>query len=309
MAHESHSVNQRRRAPSRSVGAELSIPAPVRTSDYLIFAPTYNERETIEALLDALLALPRRCDVLVVDDHSTDGTTALLAARAASDRRIGVIVRGRKLGIGSAHKLAWLHARRLGYSRFVTLDADLSHDPADVSRLLSTLDLGADVAMGSRFAPGGRLDYHGWRLFLSRSANRLARSLLRLPIAEYTTSFRAVRLDRVPEGLVETIENDGYAFSLSCAVRLVRAGLTVVEVPIHFHDRKRGSSKIPRLEIVRGALNLLRLALARRSAAFHVSLSAADMRCPACGQPYRIVTAAGDLRCLACFSFEANTRP
>ena len=281
----------------------------MRTNDCLIFAPTYNERAMIEALLDALLALPTRCDVLVVDDSSTDGTTALLAARAASDQRIGVIVRAGKLGVGSAHKLAWLHARRLGYSRFVTLDADFSHDPSDVSRLLAALDLGADVVIGSRFAPGGRLDYHGRRLFLSRSANHLARSLLRLPIAEYTTSFRAARLDRVPEGLVETIENDGYAFFLSCAVRLVRAGLTVVEVPIHFHDRNHGKSKIPRFEILRGALNLLRLALARRSAANFRSLPAADAYCPACGRPYRIVTAAGDLRCLACFEFAVDARP
>lgn len=309
MPRESHPQHRRDRKPLGSPAAEPRFPIPARTSDCLIFAPTYNERATIETLLDALLALPVRCDILIVDDSSTDGTTVLLGARAAADRRIGVIVRAEKLGIGSAHKLAWLHARRLGYSRIVTLDADLSHDPCDVLRLLAALDAGADVAIGSRFSPGGRMDYRGWRRFLSLSANRLARRLLRLPLAEYTTSFRAVRLDRVPEGLVEAIENDSYSFFLTCVVRLVQAGLAVVEVPFHFHDRNHGTSKIPRLEIVRGAVNLLRLSLARRPAASSRFLQGADEDCPACGQPYRMATSSGDLRCLACFGRGADARP
>ena len=123
-------------------------------------------------------------------------------------------------------------------------------------RLLAALDAGADVAIGSRYIEGGSIDYRGWRLFLSRNANWLARRLLRLPIAEYTTSLRAAQLDRVPQGLVECVENDGYGFFLTCAVGFARAGLTIVEIPIHFRDRDHGVSKIPRLEIVRGAANL-----------------------------------------------------
>src|SRR5215831_1311431 len=101
-----------------------------RSSDTLIFAPTYNERATIEPFLDALLRLAGHYDVLVVDDGSTDGTTDVLMALAASDSRVRVIVRSAKLGVGSAHKLAWSHARAQGYARIVTLDADLSHDPS-----------------------------------------------------------------------------------------------------------------------------------------------------------------------------------
>jgi len=276
------------------------LPPRVRSSDTLVFVPTFNERATIEPLLDAFLAFPARPDVLVVDDRSTDGTTGLLAARANADARLAVIVRPGKLGIGSAHKLAWLHARRLGYSRLVTLDADLSHDPADVQRLLAALDAGADVAIGSRYAAGGRLDYRGWRLFLSRSANGLARRLLRLPLTEYTTSLRAARLDRVPPGLVETIEDDGYSFFLTAAARFARQGLAVVEVPIHFRDRRHGRSKIHSLELVHGAANLLRLALERDQERGAVpDLPEAD--CPACGRPYRMRGASGELLCLACF--------
>lgn len=152
----------------------------------MIFAPTYNERITIEPLLDALLRLPEHCDVLIVDDGSADGTLEVLIARAAAELRLRVIARPAKLGVGSAHKLAWSHARAQGYARIATLDADLSHDPSDVSRLLALLDQGADVALESRFMPGGGLAYRGGRLILSRGSNIAARWLLRLSITEYT---------------------------------------------------------------------------------------------------------------------------
>ena len=126
----------------------------MKTGDTLVFICTYNERGNIGAMLDGLLGLRTRCDVLVVDDNSRDGTLDVLAARAAAEPRVGVVVRPGKLGIGSAHKLGWLHARRMGYGRIVTLDADLSHDPADVQRLLDALDAGADVALGLALRAG-----------------------------------------------------------------------------------------------------------------------------------------------------------
>jgi dolichol-phosphate mannosyltransferase len=273
----------------------------------LIFVPTYNEQGTIARMIDALLALPISADVLVVDDRSTDGTTEWLTSRAARESRLSLIVRPGKLGVGSAHKLGWLYARRFGYRQIATLDADFSHDPADVVRLIAALERGADVAIGSRFAPGGKLDYRGWRLFLSYSANYLARAALRLPIAEYTTSLRAARLDRVPAGLVESIENDGYGFFLICAVRLVRAGLAVSEVPIHFRDRHEGISKIPRLEILRGAFNLARLAVGHRRVSSGPLPGEAARDCPVCGQPYCIPEPTGEGHCLACGARSGRT--
>jgi dolichol-phosphate mannosyltransferase len=238
-----------------------------RTSDTLVFAPTYNERETIGPLLDAILGLPDGCDVLVVDDCSRDGTAEYLTARAAIEPRLRLIMRSGKFGVGSAHKLAWSQARHYGYSRLVTLDADLSHDPQDISRLLALLDEGADIAFGSRFLSGSRLDYTGWRLFLSRNANRAARLLLRLPLTEYTTSLRAVRLECIPPGLVESIPDDGYAFFLSCATQFARRGLTPREIPIHFRGRQGGVSKISKREILRAMFRLIWLALVCRSPA------------------------------------------
>jgi len=276
------------------------FPPPVKSSDTLAFICTYNERGNIDTMLDGLLALPARCDVLVVDDSSNDGTVDALAARAAADPRVGVVVRPGKLGIGSAHKLGWLHARRMGYARIATLDADLSHDPADVQRLLEALDAGADVALGSRFMPGAKHDYSGVRLAVSQGANMLAASLLRLPIAEHTTSLRAAKLARVPDGLVETIESDGYGFFVTCVVRLARAGLSFTEIPIHFRDRHDGVSKISKRQIVFGAFNLFRLAADRRPYVTRVSQMGLPA-CPACGRDYQMREVSGELRCLACF--------
>src|SRR5262249_40510191 len=135
----------------------LGMTSLSRTSDTLVFAPTHNERETIGPLLDAILGLPDGCDVLVVDDCSHDGSAEYLTARAAIEPRLQLIMRSGKFGVGSAHKLAWSQARHYGYSRLVTLDADLSHDPQDISRLLALLDEGADIAFGSRFLSGSRL--------------------------------------------------------------------------------------------------------------------------------------------------------
>lgn len=281
--------------------ADAGFPAPVRTSDTLVFAPTYNERGNIERLLDGLSAAAPGADILVVDDGSRDGTCDVLAARRRANPHLGVIARPGKLGIGSAHKLGWLHARRLGYGRIVTMDADLSHDPADVPRLLAALDAGADVALGSRYIAGGRIDYTGWRLFLSRTANSLAHRALGAEVSEFTTSLRAARLDRVPAGLVETIDNDGYGFFLACVARFARAGLKLAEVPIHFRDRQHGQSKIPRLEILRGAANLGRLAVRRGPWRPAPGAIGDGAPCPDCGRPYRIPTPDGGLRCLACF--------
>lgn len=244
----------------------------------LVVLATYNERLNIDRLLDPILALPNRCDVLVVDDNSPDGTGAHVQGRVAAEPRIKLLSRGGRGGVGSAHREGWRFARRAGYARIVTMDADLSHDPQDIPRLLAALDAGADVALGSRFVAGGRLDYTGWRRFLSRKGNSLARKALGLPISEYTTSFRAARLDRVPAGLIEAIPNDGYSFFLTAAVRLARHGLRITEIPIHFHERETGVSKMPRLEILRGVANLVYHIVHRRPftpAAADVALLAA----------------------------------
>ena len=255
-------------------------------------------------MLDAILALPTRCDVLVVDDNSSDGTGAVLEARAAREPRLHLISRPGKLGVGSAHRLGWLYARHNGYARIVTLDADLSHDPLDIPRLLAALDAGSDVALGSRFVPGATLDYAGYRRVVSHTGNRLARTLLRLPISEFTTSLRAARLDRVPAGLVETVPQDGYGFFVTTAVRLARQGLQLTEIPIHFRNRHTGHSKLPKSEIARSAANLLRLALDRRPFSPIVGSAATSASCRHCSSPYVVDMPDSERACLCCMSVE-----
>ncbi len=278
------------------------VDLPKRHSDTLVCAPTYNEGGSIGALLDGLLASPRPFDIVIIDDGSTDGTQDEILSRAATHPQIQLIRRKGKLGIGSAHQLGWLHARRAGYSRIVTLDADLSHDPADVPRLLEALDAGADVAIGSRFIAGGQLDYSGWRLVVSRTANVVARVLLAMPTYEQTTSLRAAKLGRVPTGLVESMLRDGYAFFLSCMARFARANLKIAELPIHFHDRNSGQSKLPPFEIVRCGINLLQLAALRSNPTPIPLLPEDQCSCASCGRPYLIRTEAGGIRCLACLA-------
>ena len=237
----------------------------VPTSDTLIFTLTYNEALTVNELLNVVLALPLDADLLVVDDLGTDGTADVLTRLALNSPRLDFVVRPQKLGIGSAYKVAWEYARRLGYSRVVSLDADMSHNPRDIPRLLAALDAGADVAIGSRFLKDSRIDYRGLRLFLSRSANLSVKLVTRLPISEYTTSFRAMRLSTIPHGLVEGISEDGYSFFFICMARFAQNHLAIKEIPIHFHERLAGRSKISKWEILHSTFNLMRLASERDS--------------------------------------------
>lgn len=274
----------------------------MRTCDTLVCIPTYNECDTIGDLIDAILELSIKADIVIIDDNSSDGTREQVEARASKSERVSLLARPGRFGVGSAHRLAWLHARQMGYSTIATLDADFSHDPAEIPRLLTLLSTGVDIAAASRFLPGAALDYRGWRLFVSRTANRLARWLLRLNLTEHTTSLRAARLDRVPFGLVEATDHDGYSFFLVCLWRFVRAGLIVHEIPIHFRDRRQGISKLPPVEILWGAVALLRLAFFPHP--FNHSDVAAPIKraCSTCGGPYLMLSRPGTLRCLRCFS-------
>jgi dolichol-phosphate mannosyltransferase len=164
----------------------------------LVFTATYNERHNIGVLLKGIWDAAPHAQVLVVDDNSPDGTGTLLDEIARSESRLTVIHRPAKLGLGTAHHLAMLFALRRGFDTLITMDADLSHDPQDIPRLTAKL-ANADFVIGSRYAKGGSSGYSGYRHFVSAAANRAARLLLRLPLHEFTTSFRAFRVSRLSE--------------------------------------------------------------------------------------------------------------
>ncbi|MEM7234810.1 MAG: methyltransferase domain-containing protein [Planctomycetota bacterium] len=287
----------------------------------LVMTATYNERDNVDGFCRRVVALRDGLgidlELLVIDDASPDGTGSRLDELAEELGSIRVVHRPRKLGLGTAHLLAFVHAIQNGFDFLVTLDADFSHEPERIPELLSKLE-SADFATGSRYCPGGRCDYRGYRRMVSAAANRAARALLGIPLYEFTTSFRAFRVDSLRRIDLSSIRSQGYSFFLESVVRLARAGFRVAEMPIHFHDRLAGESKIPKLEIFRGIKNLLSLVLGRRSPPSDSSAQATlheELSCPSCRGEHIVERfpqlGEGDTEASAfqCTSMEHNSKP
>jgi dolichol-phosphate mannosyltransferase len=236
------------------------------TSDSLLIAiPTYNERENIGALLPVLLGLHEAAQILVVDDNSPDGTGNVVAAFAARDARVHLMRREGKRGIGSAYRAAFAWAVRQGYALVVVMDADGSHDPAEVSRLLE-MSAVADVVVGSRYIPGGRVsDWPLSRLALSRGGNRLARLLVGAQIHDWTSGFKCYRREVLATLPFDRITSEGYSFQIEILFHCHRDGWKLCEVPINFTDRRLGSTKMSRREVYQAVTTLFRIAWQRIS--------------------------------------------
>ena len=223
--------------------------------------PTYNERENLEAMLRALEPLGVR--VLVIDDNSPDGTGELADRLAAELDFVSVLHRERKQGLGPAY-LAGFRRVLAGDADYVLeLDCDFSHDPADIPRLLAACEAGADLALGSRYVPGGGTANWGLaRRIVSWGGSFYARVLLGVSIRDLTGGFKCFRRHVLESLDLDAIESKGYAFQIETTYRVLRKGFTIVEVPIRFVDRTEGESKMTRgifLEAVR-KVPLLRLA-------------------------------------------------
>ena len=236
-------------------------------SDSLLIAiPTYNERENIGALLPVLLGLHEAAHILVVDDNSPDGTGDVVAALAVRDPRIHLMRREGKQGIGSAYRAAFGWAVTRGYALVVVMDADGSHDPAQVARLLDTVS-GADVAVGSRYVSGGRIE--NWplrRLCLSAGANTLARVMVGPQVRDWTSGFKCYRREVLATLSFEDIASEGYAFQVEILFHCHRAGWRLREVPITFVDRRLGRTKMSRREVYQAVATLFRIAWRRLTA-------------------------------------------
>jgi len=219
--------------------------------------PTYNEAANLEVLLRQVRAAAPEVHVLVVDDASPDGTAALARRVGAELGGVEVIERSGKLGLGSAYRAGFDRALAGGADCCVQLDADLSHDPAALPALLANIDVGADLAIGSRYVPGGATENWPWRRrWLSRWGNRYAAGLLGLAVNDATGGYRAWRSDALRRIDFATVQAEGYGFQIEMTHRIVRAGGKVVEFPIAFRDRGAGESKLSG-GIVREALALV----------------------------------------------------
>ncbi len=217
----------------------------------LLVVPTYNERANIRAVLDGALGADPRLSVLVVDDGSPDGTGEVVAEIARRDPRVHLLARAGKQGLGSAYRAGFAWGLAGEWDGFCQMDADLSHDPSDLPRLLAALDAGADVAIGSRYVAGGRID--GWpthRLALSAAGNRYVRALTGCPVRDATSGYRAFRRQTLEAARVDTVASEGYAFQIEVVLRCWQRGAVIEEVPITFVERTAGVSKISRRVIV-----------------------------------------------------------
>jgi dolichol-phosphate mannosyltransferase len=210
----------------------------------LVVVPTYNEVANLGPVLERLLDAVPEAHALVVDDASPDGTGELADEVAARDPRVHVLHRPGKAGLGPAYVAGFRWGRARGYDVLVEMDADGSHAPEQLPRLLAALE-DADLALGSRYVPGGEVtDWPAHRLLLSRAGNRYTRWALRLPLADATGGYRAARaslIDRLP---FEDVASQGYCFQVDWAWRAWRDGARVVEVPITFTERTHGRSKM-----------------------------------------------------------------
>jgi dolichol-phosphate mannosyltransferase len=210
----------------------------------LILIPTYNEKENLPTLVARLRAEVPEAHLLVVDDGSPDGTGAMADAMAEEDPQIHVLHRTSKDGLGRAYLAGFAWGLTRGYTRLVQMDADLSHDPADVPKLLAAAE-SADFVLGSRYVPGGgTVNWGLLRRMLSRGGSLYARTILRLPHHDLTGGFKCWNR-RVLEAIdLPTIRSNGYSFQIEMTFRAIRRGFRAVEVPIVFSDRVDGVSKM-----------------------------------------------------------------
>lgn len=238
----------------------------------LVVVPTYNERENIAGVIQAVLDVPGGFDLLVVDDQSPDGTAEVVKPYAETCERVRLMSRDGIRGLGRSYVDGFGFAVANGYDAVFSMDADFSHDPEDLAKLADALGE-SDVAVGSRYC-GGCVSVVNWpihRLLLSISASRYVRLVTGLRVCDPMSGFRGFRT-RVPAAIgLGDIRSNGYSFQMETIYRAHRLGFSIAEVPIVFTERREGQSKMSRRVILEAAIMPWRLRLSRSRAATQVA--------------------------------------
>lgn len=231
----------------------------------LIIIPTYNEKENLPTLVAQLRQQVPAAHLLVVDDGSPDGTGSMADGFAASDPQVHVLHRTSKDGLGRAYVAGFLWGLEQGYTRLVQMDADLSHNPADVPRLLAA---DADLVIGSRYvAGGGTVNWGLSRRLLSRGGCLYARTILGLPLQDLTGGFKCWRRAALEAVNLPEIRSNGYSFQIEMTWRALQRGFRAVEIPIVFTDRVDGVSKMSKRIVVEAVGMVWRLRFGRKPTA------------------------------------------
>lgn len=237
----------------------MAIDRPSNKHQALVITPTYNERDSIgQAIRRLFETADERVDLLVVDDASPDGTAELARELSNGPHEIHVMERPGKLGLGTAYIEGFRWALERGYYAVVEMDADLSHDPGKVPDLLDALE-DADLAIGSRYVPGGAVEnWSKGRELLSRAGNAYARAWLGFPVHDATAGFRAYRTSLLKELHLESVASEGYGFQIEMTRRVYAHGGRIVEIPITFVERVHGHSKMSRKIVVEAMVSVTR---------------------------------------------------
>lgn len=231
----------------------------------LVIIPTYNERDNIQEIVPLVLAQGERFNVLIVDDNSPDGTGEVADRLAEANERVHVLHNSKKGGLGPAYVAGFRWALERDYDLIFEMDADLSHDPADLPRFLEAIG-SCDVVLGSRYVPGGGVN--NWSLLrrlISRGGSLYARLILGLPVQDLTGGFKCFRRHVLETLDLDLIGSGGYGFQIEMTHRAIKHGFRVREIPIVFTDRVLGRSKMSRRIFVEAMVMVLRLRFARVS--------------------------------------------
>jgi dolichol-phosphate mannosyltransferase len=214
------------------------------TGTVLVIVPTYNERENLEPVAARVRTAAPDADLLIVDDNSPDGTGELADKLADADSSVHVLHRPGKSGLGAAYIAGFRWALDHGYDAIVEMDADGSHQPEDLPRLLAGLK-GADLVLGSRWVPGGKMvNWPKYRQFISWGGNTYARVMLGISVRDATGGFRAYRAGTLRKIPLDEVISQGYCFQIDLTLRTLQAGLSLTEIPITFVERVHGTSKM-----------------------------------------------------------------
>ena len=229
----------------------------------LVVIPTYNESGNIEKIVNKVLSLESDVDVLIVDDNSPDGTGELADMLAKKHQEVRVIHRPAKLGMGRAYVDGFKWSMEKGYEYVLEMDADFSHDPEDLKRLLSGMSE-CDVCIGSRYTEGaGIVNWSIWREILSRSANVYVKLITRMPIADGTAGFKCYKMEVLKAIDVDSVRSEGYAFQIEMHYKSWKKGFHLKEIPITFTERRQGQSKMSKKIVFEAFFTVWRLIFER----------------------------------------------
>ena len=229
----------------------------------LVFSATYNEIENIKELISGIQKNLPNSSILIIDDNSPDKTQEVIHKLKKNNSSLFLIERENKLGLDTAHKAAFRYAVENNFDYLITMDADLSHDPRELPKFVKNLN-NFPFVMGSRYASGGKCSMTGSRLIMSKFGNKLIKILSGIKSNEFTTSYRGFNVKKLGNFDLNNVKSKGYSFFMGTLFELEKNNIEIKEIPITFNDRKKGFSKIPRVEIFRTLKNLFFLTLYKR---------------------------------------------